>query len=77
MNPPDEADELMIDLTVNGRTRQQRAFSTLADLVASLGLAPASIATAVNGEHVAREQRAATVLCDGDQVSCFQAIVGG
>ena len=35
------------------------------------------VATARNGEFVAREARATTLLQDGDQVLLFQAIVGG
>ena len=69
--------ELTLDVCVNGQEHTLPAFSTLADLVDRLGHAPESIATAVNGAFVARHQRTAHVLCFGDQVSCFEPIVGG
>ena len=50
---------------------------TLADLIERQGLDPAAVATALNGEFVPRERRAATRLGDGDTVLTFQAIVGG
>jgi sulfur carrier protein len=69
--------ELTVEVNVNGRVHTLRAFGTLADLIHQLGHAPEVVATAVNGEFVARDRRHHTVLCDGDQVNCFQAIVGG
>lgn len=74
---PDDMNSLTLDVTVNGELHTVPAFGTLADLIGQLGHAPASIATALNGEFVAREQRYERVLCDGDQVTCFRAIVGG
>jgi sulfur carrier protein len=68
---------LTLDVTVNGVVRTVPAFGTLADLIGQLGHASESIATALNGQFVARGQRHEHVLCDGDQVTCFQAIVGG
>lgn len=50
---------------------------TVAALLEQHAMAPASVATAVNGRFVAREQRGATALQPGDQVLTFQAIVGG
>ena len=64
-------------ITVNGAPHALRPSSTLADLIDALGHANERLATAVNGEFVARSQRAQQVLSDGDQVTCFQAIVGG
>ena len=69
--------DLTLDVTVNGQVHTLPAFGTLADLMGRLGHAPESIATALNGEFVARGQRHERVLCDGDKVTCFQAIVGG
>ena len=77
MSRPEDTTELMLDVSVNGQVHTLPAFSTLAHLVGHLGHAPDNIATALNGEFVARGQRCERVLCDGDQVSCFQAIVGG
>jgi sulfur carrier protein len=53
------------------------AASTLAALVESLGHAPNKVSTAVNGLFVARGQRQACVLQEGDAVLLFQPIVGG
>jgi sulfur carrier protein len=77
MRGPDAMTELTPAITVNGQVQALRAGCTLADLIDALGHGPASVATALNGQFVARSQRDARVLCDGDQVSCFQAIVGG
>ena len=46
-------------------------------LLAQLQRAPASVATARNGEFVAREARADTLLVDGDRILLFKPIVGG
>lgn len=51
--------------------------STLADLLDQLQRAPDSVATALNGQFVARDARPDTVLNDGDQVLIFRPIVGG
>lgn len=77
MRSPDDMTGLTLDVTVNGQVHTVPAFGTLDDLIKQLGHAPESIATALNGEFVARGQRCERVLCDGDQVTCFQAIVGG
>jgi sulfur carrier protein len=66
-----------LGVAVNGRVHAVPATGTLAELVARLGHAPAGVATAVNGEFVARDRRAAFLLRDGDNVNCFQVIVGG
>ena len=67
----------MIAITLNGQVRQLPAGQTLADLIAQLDAAPQSLATAVNGEFVPREARAAQPLRDGDAVFTFQPITGG
>ena len=77
MSGQGDTSALLLDVVVNGQARTLAAFSTLADLVGELGHPPKGIATALNGEFVARGQRCERVLCDGDQVNCFQAIVGG
>lgn len=64
-------------ITVNGEPRTLPQEATLADLVAALGQAPQSLATAVNGEFVPRGARAALQLRDGDAVFTFQPITGG
>ena len=67
----------MIAVTVNGERRELAPGTTLADFVASLQQAPQALATAVNGDFVAREARANCVLRDGDAVFTFQPITGG
>ena len=67
----------MIGITVNGERQQVAPGATLADFVASLEQSPQALATAVNGEFVAREARAQCVLRDGDAVFTFQPITGG
>lgn len=65
------------NITVNGEPRAIPDEATLADLVAALGQAPQALATAVNGEFVARDARGALRLNDGDAVFTFQPITGG
>jgi sulfur carrier protein len=67
----------MIAITLNGEARQLRPGQTLADFVASLDAPAPSLATAVNGDFVARDARAVCVLRDGDAVFTFQPITGG
>jgi len=65
------------EVLVNGQAHTLRAPRTLAELITELGHAPDSVATALNGEFVARGQRGERVLLNGDRVTCFQAITGG
>lgn len=67
----------LINITFNGEARQVPAGSSLADTLAATELSAASFASAVNGEFVAREARAQTLLAEGDAVFTFQAITGG
>ena len=66
-----------IRVNVNGQAHPIQAPATLADLIARLGHAPRAIATGVNGDFVAVDDRARRGLLDGDRITCFQAIVGG
>lgn len=66
-----------VAITVNGAARHVAAGTTLARLLERLGHAPASVATAVNGDFVARGARDERVLQPGDHVTCFEPIVGG
>ena len=65
------------EVLVNGQVHTLCVPRTLAELIGELGHAPDSVATALNGEFVARSQRSERVLRDGDRVTCFQAITGG
>lgn len=64
-------------LNFNGLTLPCPEGLTLAQLLDEQGLDPDTIATAVNGAFVPRDQRANTVLQPNDTVLTFQAIVGG
>ena len=68
---------MTLQITLNGEPRTIAEGETLADLVAALGQPPQAVATAVNGEFVARAARAETNLRDGDAVFTFQPITGG
>jgi sulfur carrier protein len=65
------------EVLVNGQVHALSASLTLAELIGELGHTPDSVATALNGEFVARSQRAERVLHSGDRITCFQAITGG
>lgn len=67
----------MISITVNGEPRDIAPGSSLADLVAQLVDSPQALATAVNGDFVARDARVAHLLNASDQVFTFQPITGG
>lgn len=65
-----------IDVLLNGQPLATGAH-TIADLLASLGYDPASVATARNGEFVPRAGRAATMLTPGDRVEVVSPRQGG
>ena len=65
-----------ISIHVNGEATETKAGS-LTDLVAELGFPEAAVATALNGEFVARHARAATQLKQGDQVEIVAPRQGG
>ena len=64
-------------LTCNDLTLPCPEGLTLAQLLDERSMDPDTIATAVNGAFVPRDQRATTVLQPNDTVLTFQAIVGG
>lgn len=64
-------------LRLNGAPLPCPADLTLAALLAQQGIAPTTVATALNGDFVARARRDATVLSPGDAITTFQPIVGG
>ncbi len=65
-----------MSITVNGE-RMGTSARTLAELVAALGHDAASIATAVNGEFVARKAREECGLAEGDAVEIVAPRQGG
>lgn len=64
-------------LRLNGRELPCPPGTTLQDLLAREGLQPERVATALNARFVPRAARADTPLQAGDEVSTFEAIVGG
>jgi len=67
----------MTTIQLDGRPHDVPDVCTLAALVDALGLAPNSIATAVDGAFVPRSQRDEITLREGASVLLFQPIVGG
>ena len=67
----------MITITLNGEVHEVLPGQTLEDLIAALDAPPPSLATAVNGEFVARDARGGCQLRDGDAIFTFQPITGG
>ena len=63
-------------ITLNGE-RTETPARTLADLVAGCGFAETQVATALNGDFVARAARDATLLSEGDQVEIVAPRQGG
>jgi sulfur carrier protein len=63
-------------IRLNGEQVATRA-RTLAELVAGEGHTETAVATAVNGEFVPRQARAATLLAEGDRVEIVAPRQGG
>jgi sulfur carrier protein len=66
-----------ISITLNGEARTEPIGISLAELIASLGATPQSLATAINQHFVPRAARAARILEHGDAITTFQPITGG
>lgn len=64
-------------ITVNGEARAVPSPSTVADLLALLGLKSENVAVERNKQLVRRAQHAATSLCDGDQIEVVTFFGGG
>jgi sulfur carrier protein len=64
-------------IVLNGREEDVASNVTLADLVASTGLAGRRVAIEVNREIVPRSDYAARLLAAGDRVEVVHAIGGG
>ena len=63
-------------LLVNGDSREIVA-ATLAQVLAALGYADATVATALNGEFVPARAREATPVKDGDRIEIVAPRQGG
>jgi sulfur carrier protein len=67
----------MLELKINGETRQFPDPLTVADLIEQLGYAGKRIAVECNGEIVPKSQHASTALAGGDQLEIVVAVGGG
>jgi sulfur carrier protein len=65
-----------ISIFVNGEAVETGA-ATVAQLLAEIGFGEAAVATAVNGDFVARAQRATTRLGVGDKIEIVAPRQGG
>ena len=62
---------------VNGKDRELPESINLREYVESLGVNMASIAVAVNGEVVKRDELSSVELAEGDTVEIVRAVGGG
>lgn len=67
----------MFMLTVNGQDRELAEGTTVADLIAELGLDPRMLAVERNLELVPRAQHSATELAAGDRIEVVTLVGGG
>ena len=67
----------MLELSINGTTKQLQTSSTIAELVIELDLTGKRIAIERNGEIVPRSLFAHTPLHHGDQLEIVVAVGGG
>ncbi|NDV13723.1 sulfur carrier protein ThiS [Crenobacter caeni] len=67
----------MITIELDDQPLELPAVLTLDALLDRQGVAPETVATAVDGVFVARSARANCQLADGARVTLFQPIVGG
>lgn len=66
-----------LTVSVNGEPRALPAGSTVADLVAALGLLPAQVAVERNQQIVRRAEHATTALAEGDRLEVVTFFGGG
>ena len=66
-----------IDVVINGESRSLAAGTTVAALIAELGLADRRVAVERNREVVPRAQHASTELAAGDRVELVTFVGGG
>ncbi|WP_429275818.1 sulfur carrier protein ThiS [Novosphingobium gossypii] len=64
-------------LTVNGEPRRIAAGSSIADLVAQIGLDPKKVAVEHNAEIAPRSTLAAVLLAEGDVLEIVHFVGGG
>ncbi|MEO6711023.1 MAG: sulfur carrier protein ThiS [Planctomycetota bacterium] len=66
-----------VRITLNGKPRQVRAGTSLADLVLELGLGGAAVAVEKNHALVRARDQSATVLAEGDEIEVVTLVGGG
>jgi sulfur carrier protein len=66
-----------IDVVINGQSRTVNAGTTVAALIAELGLGDRKVAVERNREVVPRAQHATTILADGDRLEVVTFVGGG
>jgi sulfur carrier protein len=66
----------MMEILLNGAPVVLADDASLADAVATTGIAP-PFAAAVNGQFVPRAAHAATTLASGDRIDLVQPVMGG
>jgi len=71
------ATDSIIQVSINGETRQIAAGSTIAVLVADIGLGPARVAVERNLEIVPRSTLARVEVADGDAFEIVHFVGGG
>lgn len=67
----------MLELKINGESRQLSEVLTVAGLIDQLGYVGKRIAVERNGEIVPKSLHAATILVSGDQLEIVVAVGGG
>uniref|UniRef100_Q478Z1 Sulfur carrier protein ThiS n=1 Tax=Dechloromonas aromatica (strain RCB) TaxID=159087 RepID=Q478Z1_DECAR len=67
----------MLELKINGESRQFSEALTVAGLIDQLGFTGKRIAVERNGEIVSKSQHATTALVTGDQLEIVVAVGGG
>jgi thiamine biosynthesis protein ThiS len=66
-----------IEYVANGKTRVAADGTTVAEMLHTLGLAPAQVLVERNGEPLDRGLFAGTKLCAGDRIEVAQMVGGG
>lgn len=66
-----------MQLKLNGRREEIAAGATVAVLLDSLGVDPATVVVERNGEILARERYAIAALEEGDQIEIVRFVGGG
>lgn len=66
-----------MELVVNGERHVHRGTGALPDVLREIDAPPERVAVLVNGEVVARADRAATDVKDGDRLDVFALCGGG